>query len=303
MRRILLAGLGLLAVLAVALGCQQVRLSGGAPLAAPPPGTLRVATYNVHYIRLNAPEGRWSVADWERRKHALDAAFKALGADIVAFQEMESFAGGDDDSVNLARSWLLENNPGYAAAAIGDWRVFPSTQPIFYRKDRLEPVEQGWFFFSETPGAIYSRSFDGSYPAFASWAEFRLRETGGTLRVIDLHLDHASRENRRRSAELVAARVAGWIAEGRAVVLAGDLNARAGSDLHARLEAAGLAFLPVEGASFHFDRGLNLYGAIDHIAHSPDFAPAGPAMVYRERPGGVWPTDHYPVVADLVPGG
>ena len=147
---------------------------------------------------------------------------------------------------------------------------------------------------------IYSRTFDGSYPAFASWVDFRRRETGETFRAINLHLDHSSAENRRRSIELVAGRVEDWIAEGRAVILAGDLNARLGSSLHERLERAGLSFLPVAGATYHFDIGLNLYGAIDHLAHSAQFAPAGAPMVMRERLGAKWPADHYPVVADLL---
>jgi endonuclease/exonuclease/phosphatase family metal-dependent hydrolase len=281
------------------VACQQVRNSGDVALPPPAGGSVRVASYNVHYIRLNAASGKWSVADWDRRKESLDTAFKALDADIVAFQEMESFAGGDDDSVNLARTWLLENNLDYRAAAIGDWRAFPSTQPVFYRAERFEVADQGWFFFSETPDVIYSRTFDGSYPAFASWADFRERATGKTFRLVNVHTDYSSRENREKSTALVADRVGTWIAEGQKVVFAGDLNARLGSDLHRTLERAGLSFAPVAGATYHFDRGLNLFAAIDHIGYSDGIALAAGPFVWREKPGGVWPTDHYPVIADL----
>ena len=281
------------------VACQQVRNSGDIALPPPPRDSLRVATYNVHYIRRNATSGKWSVPDWDRRKGALDTAFKTLDADIVAFQEMETFAGGNDDSTNLARNWLLENNPGYRAAAIGDWRTFPSTQPIFYRAEKYEMTDHGWFFFSETPDVIYSRTFDGSYPAFASWADFRDRATGGEVRVLNVHTDYASGENRERSTALVAERVRTWIGEGRAVILAGDLNARLGSSLHETLEQAGLSFAPVEGATYHFDRGLNLFGAIDHVGYSSGLSLAAGPFVWREKPGGVWPTDHYPVIADL----
>ena len=54
------------------------------------------------------------------------------------------------------------------------------------------------------------------------------------------------------------------------------------------------------GATVHFDRGLNLFGAIDHVAHSDGLTPLGAPMVYREKLGEVWPTDHYPVVADFA---
>jgi len=283
----------------IVVGCQSLRNSGGPVLGAKPEGAFRLATYNVHYILLNDQEGSWSVGGWERRKVSLDAAFKAIEADIVAFQEMESFGGDDDDSVNLARSWLLQNNPDFAAAAIGDWRQFPSTQPIFYRRHRFEVLDQGWFFFSETPDVIYSRTFDGSYPAFVSWARFRDRQAGTEFRMVNVHLDYSSGENRRRSTELVAGRISPWIAAGETVFLAGDLNARLGSSLHQTLEATGLDFVPVHGATYHFNLGLNLFGAIDHIGHTSDAELIGAPAVVREKFGPVWPTDHYPLVTDF----
>lgn len=283
------------------VACQIVRYSGAEPLGPVPDGALRLATHNVHYILLNEERGRWSVGHWEERRGALDLAFKALEADVVAFQEMESFAGGSESEVNLALDWLLERNGGYAAAAVGDPSEFPSTQPILYRRARLDMLDQGWFFFSETPDVIYSRTFDGSYPAFASWARFRERDEGGrAFRVVNVHTDFRSRENRRRSIELVASRVGPWIEAGESVFLAGDLNARLGSPLHERLEAAGLAFVPVRGATYHFGRGINLFGAIDHIAYGPGIASLGEPRVLSRRFDGEWPSDHYPLVADFV---
>ncbi len=300
MLRRLIRAFGLLALTAaLVVGCQAWRLSGGAALGPAPKGALRVATLNVHYIRLNEATGPWSVGDWERRRGSLDAAFEAMGADAVAFQEMESFAGGSESRVNLALDWLLARNPAYAAAAAGDPSAFPSTQPILYRRARLALLEQGWFFFSETPEALYSRGFDGAPPSFASWARFRDRRDGAAFTLLNVHLDARSWTNRRGAAELVAARVASRIAAGETVLLAGDLNARAGSPTLEILEAAGLAFAPVAGATFHFDRGLNLFGAIDHLAFGPGVAPIGAPIVLRRRFEGDWPSDHYPVVGDF----
>lgn len=85
---------------------QHLRLLRSPDLRPAPDSALRVATWNVHYILLNREEGRWGLSGWEARKGPLDAAFKALEVDIVAFQEMECFSGGNDDGVNLARAWL-----------------------------------------------------------------------------------------------------------------------------------------------------------------------------------------------------
>ena len=298
-RRILkLATLALL-VAASAVACQVVRNSGDGVLPPAPVAGMRVATYNVHYIIMGQATGPWSRGDWDRRRGPLDLAFKALDADLVAFQEMESFSRGHESRENLALDWLLERNPGYGAAASGDPAVIPSTQPIFYRTDRLDLLDQGWFFFSDTPDVIYSRTYNGSYPAFASWARFRDRRTGAAFRVINVHTDYASRTNRLRSIALVAGRAAPWLQAGETVLVAGDLNARLGDRGVEILQEAGFTFAPVEGSTYHFDRGLNLFGAIDHVAWAGDASPLGPPVVLRRRFDGEWPTDHYPVIVDL----
>ncbi|QFS81400.1 Endonuclease/Exonuclease/phosphatase family protein [Roseivivax sp. THAF40] len=300
LRRITKLAVGLCAFLFLVACALHVTNSTASDVPAKVEGTHRVATHNVHYILMNEAEGAWSRGDWQARAPAMDAAFKAMDADIVAFQEMESFAGGNSDDVNLARSYLLENNPGYAAAAVGDWRDFPSTQPIFYRTDRYELVDQGWFFFSDTPDVIYSRTFNGSYPAFASWARFRELSGGTEFVVKNVHYEYRSGSNRLKSAELTAQRLAPFLNEGLPVLLVGDLNARLGSETAGILEDAGLAFLDVDGATYHFDRGINLFGAIDHIGLSQGItARAGPFTLQRKF-AGEWPSDHYPVLADIT---
>ncbi|ABV94729.1 hypothetical protein Dshi_2996 [Dinoroseobacter shibae DFL 12 = DSM 16493] len=300
MTGVLRAITGLVLALGLVACTQLVRNSGAETLPPRPEGALRLASYNVHYIVLGRAEGAWSRGDWERRKGPLNAAFKALEADLVGFQEMESFLRGSDGSVNLARDWLLAQNPGFAATHHGDWRDTPQTQPIFYRADRLEALEEGWFFFADTPDVIYAPTFNGSFPAFASWARFRDRVTGRVFRVVNVHFEFRSISNRRLSAALVADRFAPALAAGERVVLLGDINARLGSATHGILEDAGWTFLPVAGATYHFNRGLNLFGAIDHIALAGPMDAAGPPVVLRTRFPGEWPTDHYPVVADIL---
>ncbi|MEM9709142.1 MAG: endonuclease/exonuclease/phosphatase family protein [Pseudomonadota bacterium] len=302
MRRVLIYILGGFAALALGLAVNHLRL---ATAAGPPPKaaeSLRIASYNVHYIVMNWETGRWSVGDFERRKGPMDATFKALDTDLIAFQEMESFRWGGGDGANLARDWLLAENPSYGAAAVGPVEEYPSTQPIFYRKDRLEPVEQTFFFFSETPDVIYSRTFNGSFPAFASVVQFRDLTTGALFRVINIHTDYASRENRRRSIDLVAERAAPWIAAGETVFLVGDFNALWGSRLQKRLEREGFSFLRAPKATFHFDRGLHLFAAIDHIAFFGAARPVASPMVFQKKLGAAWPTDHYPLLADFMLG-
>ena len=297
-RRILkaLAGLGL-ATLLLACGAHIVN-SGDESLPPRPEDGLRVATFNVHYIVENGDGGPWSVPGWERRRGPMAAAVKAIAPDILALQESETFPATNRDGTNLTLDFLLAQSPGLAAAATGDPAEFPSTQPILYRADRLTLLDQGWFFFSDTPDVIYSPTFDGSWPAFASWAEFRA-SSEQVFRVVNVHFEYRSGSNRLLSAALVRDRIAPVIERGTPVLLMGDINALHGSRTMARLEQAGLDFLPVDGATYHFNRGINLFAAIDHIAHSGGIAPAGGPVVLRRKFGETWPSDHYPVVADM----
>ncbi|WP_375279846.1 endonuclease/exonuclease/phosphatase family protein [Pseudooctadecabacter sp.] len=288
-------GIGLLSLVGLLVGMVACN-SLPQPVQDPTAATLRVATYNVHYIWLNRQTGDWSVGDWDRRKGPLQAAFRAMDADVVGFQEMESFGRGVAPQ-NLTLDWLMEQNPDYGAAAIGDPAEFPYTQPIFYRRAALDLRDQGWFFFSDTPDVIYSRTFNGSWPAFASWAEFEDR-TGTVFRVYNIHTEYRSASNRRLSTALVADRIA-EPASRMPVFVIGDFNAIRGSATLRNLEEASVTFWPAQGSTYHFNRGLNLFPAIDHIGGTGGIAPVGDVFSIRGRFEGEWPTDHYPVVGDF----
>ncbi|OSQ52000.1 endonuclease/exonuclease/phosphatase family protein [Marivita geojedonensis] len=299
--RLLRGGMAVFALVTlVACALHVTNSDSDVSVQAPEGDALRIASYNVHYIILGQETGAWSVGDWDRRKAPLDKAFKALRADIVAFQEMESFQRGSDGSVNLARDYLLDQNSEYSVTATGDWREFPSTQPFFYLKKRLQPLEQGWFFFSETPDVIYSRTFNGSYPAFASWARFEDRDTGDRFRVVNVHFEYSSRSNRRLSAELVRDRLTPWTEAGETVFLVGDLNALHGSRTMDILEESGVRFDQTPGATYYLNRGVHLIGAIDHLSRTPDVDLAAGPVVLQEKFDGEWPSDHHPVYADYL---
>lgn len=284
----------------LSLGATIMVNGGQRALPDQPNGGVRVATLNVHYIALRQTDGPWSVTGWGARKNALSQAINTINADIIGFQEMESFGGRDTGGVNLTLDFLLEQHPDYAAAAIGDPAVFPITQPIFYRTEAFDLVDQGWFFFSDTPDVIYSRTFNGSWPAFASWAEFQPRRGGPTFRVYNVHFEYRSRSNRQLSAQLVVDRLTPVAAEGVPILLIGDTNGMYGAATMDILRGAGLTFDRADGATYHMNRGLNLFGAIDHIGRSAEWSALGDVVVIRQKFDGTWPSDHYPVVQDLM---
>jgi endonuclease/exonuclease/phosphatase family metal-dependent hydrolase len=262
------------------------------------PGSLRLASHNVHFIRTDRRSGAWSLADWDRRKEALDATFKALDADIIAFQEMVSMGATEDRSVNLAQEFLQARNPDYAIAATGDWKVFPTRQPIFYRKDRLALLDQGWFYFDDPSEVAHETSLSEFWIYYCSWAKFSDRQ-GRAFYVYNLHFHYHDPNRREIAAQVLAQHIAPALERGVPVFAMGDTNALSdGLTVHI-LRKAGLKISEAVGATFHFNAGLGLYGAIDRIGSTVQIEQTGGPWVVRQQFDGDWPSDHYPIVADF----
>ena len=269
--------------------------------AAPPEvaseAALRVASLNVHYISPGQ-----SRLVWEDRREAVLQVVGEVDADVFAFQEMETFQGRHWAEDNVQLDWLRDNLPGYGFAAQSEPRVFPSTQPIMYRRDRFFVLETGFFFFSPTPDAIYSRPWRARFPAFCSFVRLQDRRDGASFYVYNVHLDAMSGYNRRRSAELLVERIGTRERPQDPVVVIGDFNSPAFARPLQTLRRAG--FRRAGGrtwrSTFHFARGLNLMPAIDHILVSEGLG-AGRTVVWRSRPDGVYPSDHYPISTQITP--
>lgn len=258
---------------------------------AQPP--IRVASHNIHYIRPNAPDD-----DWNERRDAVAAVIGEMAPDILAFQEMESFVGGVNHQ-NLQLDWVLKHHPQYATGAFSDnANAFPITQPILYRRDRFTLLDQGFFFFSETPDVIYSRQWDGRYPYFASWIQLRDQTHERDFFVFNYHNDYASRSNRRRSSELTAQRIE-QISAGAPVILVGDFNAPVWFREVEHFESSGLTPIKPDGSTNRV-LGLKLLPAIDHILISDAFSAPARITVWDRRFEGEYPSDHFPISADIL---
>ena len=257
---------------------------------------VRVATLNVHYLK------EWSddpVMHWHPRHKAVVAVMRAIDADIFAFQEMETFDGRAFNPDNRQADTIHREFPEYRAAAMGPAEVFPNTQPIFFRHDRLRLEDEGFFFFSPTPDVPYSRPWFGRYPSFATWARFTDRTSEVSLLVVNVHIDNDRYRTMVRSSDLVVDRVAGIRRDGDRVIVLGDFNAFRFMPVVRRIAAGtGTAAAPGNGSTFHFYRGLRLFPAIDHVLVDTAFHVTASRTV-RSRPDDVWPSDHFPVVVDV----
>ncbi|MHA7879142.1 MAG: endonuclease/exonuclease/phosphatase family protein [Saccharospirillum sp.] len=254
-----------------------------------------VASFNIHYITPNQADN-----DWPDRREAVRRVVGAMNADILAFQEMETFVGGHANSENRQLDWVLAHHRHYAVGAYGDARSFPITQPILYDPERFDLLDQGWFFYSQTPDQIYSRTFNGGYPAFTSWVKLKERNSGQPLWVLNNHFDYASGSNRRRSADLVAEFLAPIQCRQEAVIVLGDFNAPSFWPPMPFLEQQGLKLVPPSGGTHRLFLGWALLPAIDHILIGGPLERQGEIERFTGRYAGQFPSDHYPIAATVA---
>ena len=69
---------------------------------------------------------------------------------------------------------------------------------ILYNKERIEPLESGTFWLSDTPGVPGSTSWSNTITRICTWARFSDLQTGKTFFLFNLHLDHRSQQSRER---------------------------------------------------------------------------------------------------------
>jgi endonuclease/exonuclease/phosphatase family metal-dependent hydrolase len=254
-----------------------------------PAGALRAASFNIR-SGLKA-DGRHS---WPLRAGACAAAIAGLDADVVGLQEVLLF-----QERGLARRLR-----GYAGAGAGrrDGRARGERCTVVFRPSRLRL--DGWTvrWYSDTPWLPGSRSWGNPIPRIATLCRFTDMLTGQRLGFANSHWDGASARSRLRSAEALL----GWLDPALPWLVVGDLNATVEDPSVARLLAAGftdtLAGLAARGprsATHHTWDGGTDGTRIDHVLAGRRWEVLG-ATVAHITPAGRLPSDHWPVVADVV---
>lgn len=262
------------------------------------PAKLRVATFNIRYDTPKDGEDQWS-----KRTGLVYRTIERMDPDLLGIQE--SLPSQFDD--------LKAALPAYEFFGAGrvDGKREGEFVPVAFKAKRFEKLAAGHFWLSDTPEKVGSRGWDAALPRMVTWVRLKDRGDGRLILFVNTHFDHKGAKARAESSKLLRA----WLEKNRdgvPVVITGDFNATEDQPPYAtlvdksapaaaRLTDSYRAAHPERGegeTTFHGFKGGRSGNRIDWILHSPDFK-AVSCDVVHDADGTRYPSDHYPVVAEL----
>jgi endonuclease/exonuclease/phosphatase family metal-dependent hydrolase len=260
--------------------------------------TVHVLSFNIRYG--TADDG---VNAWPRRKDLVYDVIRRQDSDFVGLQEALHF------QIDAIREVL----PAYNEVGLGrdDGNEAGEYAAILYKRDRWRAEDGGTVWLSDTPDVPGSMTWGNEITRIVTWARFVEKETGRALWLFNTHFDHVSQPSREKSAELLASRIANRGSHD-PVIVTGDFNAGEGNAailylknvakrspvtlvdtfraLHPDARAVGT------GGGFE---GLRDGPKIDYVFAEPD-AKVRKAGIIRDHRNGRYPSDHFPVYAEIV---
>lgn len=207
---------------------------------------------------------------------------------------------------------------GYEWIGVGrdDGKQAGEYAAIFYKSERLELLEQGHFWLSETPERP-SKGWDAACVRICTWGHFRDRSTQKEFYFLNLHMDHVGVTARSESAKLVMQRITQMTHGGKKLaVLTGDFNVSQTDELYTLFTQSGIlkdcythaATRFAENGTFNsFKSHKYTTDRIDHIFVTPtttveSYATLTDSYWTQESDGSMVRrnfSDHYPVFARI----
>jgi len=252
---------------------------------------LNVVSFNIRYGTANDGPDRWEL------RHPRTIAFlKHLQPDLLGLQEVLDF--------QIAQ--LLAAFPGYRSIGVGrdDGIAAGEYAVILYDTSRLESLDSGTFWFSDTPDVPGSTHWGNQICRICTWSKFKDLSSGVEFWHFNVHVDHESEVSREKSAAFLLERIA-RLSSGAKVIVTGDFNEHEDKPGIVRLKDGGLRdtfriLQPGEtevgtfcGFRENFDPDKIDYIFINKSVEVIE------AQIVRQRQKGGWPSDHAAVTASL----
>ncbi|WP_215222738.1 endonuclease/exonuclease/phosphatase family protein [Echinicola shivajiensis] len=187
-------------------------------------------SYNVRYDEALFNVGEPKENDWANRK--------AIQAALISFHEPD-IVGLQEPHLHQVK-YFEQMLPGYGWLGVGreDGKEEGEYNPIFYNKRKLELIDSGTFWLSDSPEKP-SKSWDAGYTRICTWGQFELKETGKPIYIFNTHFDSKGKIAREKSAELINNKIE-EIAGKEAVMVMGDFNFSSESSAYKQMTSYGL---------------------------------------------------------------
>ena len=239
-----------------------------------------VGTYNIRYKAWNdSVQGEI----WQKRCQVI--------CDQVNFMAPEIF--GTQEVLYVQLQDMQKALDGYDYIGIGrdDGQHGGEHEAIFYKTDKLQLLDHGDFWLSETPDKP-GLGWDAVCIRICTWGKFavkaqkeqrhglfnrRKKEPQQVFYFFNLHMDHVGIVARREAAKLVVAKVR-EIAQGAPVFVTGDFNVDQNDEIYTIFTKSGLLKDSYEAARIRFAENgtFNAFktnyfttSRIDHVFVSP----------------------------------
>jgi endonuclease/exonuclease/phosphatase family metal-dependent hydrolase len=268
---------------------------------------IRVMSFNV---RGSFRDGDKANA-WNNRAASNVETIECWAPDLIGFQELQE--GNLETYRERLPQYAHVLGPRYGNRAPYDFNA------IFFDPERLELLGSGGFWLSETPEK-HSKSWGTRVVRSANWARLGLSETGLTFLHLNTHLDHVSRLARVEGSGLILRKLVELQEDESPAVVTGDFNCRPGTPTYSNFAEGGFVdtFLDagnedtVDANTFHAFKGTR------YREPRPGLGPRRIDWILLKDPrrriravshsivrdhdeeSGAYPSDHYPVLAELA---
>lgn len=246
---------------------------------------ITICSFNIRGSNMDT-----GVNAWSNRKKMVIREFGNYQYDIVFMQEPLTDQIQDFLSIGIYE-WL-----GVSGQGTPDSDVFT---PIFYNKKKLNVLDYGTFWLSETPDVV-SRGWDGKFPRICTWAKFRDIENCRSFYVFNTHLDHVGEVAKLEGARLICRKIKEMTAE-EAVFITGDMNSTPETPpIHTFLsEFSNSREIATEksgpAGTAHSYGKLYPPSQIDYIFVN-EYISVTKAITITKNSDPVYMSDHYPIV-------
>jgi endonuclease/exonuclease/phosphatase family metal-dependent hydrolase len=208
------------------------------PEPAPPLEPMVVMTFNILCSFCDD-----TYAPWEERVAYISDTIDRHNPDIVGLQEL--FTGEE------VQQLLDLQLPIYDALYYSDEMSDYADATIWWRNDRYELIDSGFYWLSPAPDTPYSVGFSPpQLPRLVAWAQLRQLSSGAELLFVDTHFDNNS-PSQELSAPLLLERTEAQAGD-LPIVVVGDFNSRPDST------AYGILVNGVEPGGFALTNSFDL---------------------------------------------